>query len=388
MVGKKYYLMRKNKILTLVQFSDTGKMIAFSHNYPSDAEELLPLAYRTQPNEFLYKWWDDRSIPLTRDQIKAFLSSAGYSTPDQYLLKNLGLSLTDYYWIKEVDSPITWEQINLFENDFHENILLPLEKSIDEDLTYSPNSSLQGNIEKTWTIINGERCLIKGNHSGLSCESINEVIACEIHKMQGYDNYTNYWLTHITGKSYEYGCISKAFTSTQKELVSAWAVCTSEKKADNRSLYEHFIDVCGHHGLDRDMLRHDLEYQIMTDYILSGYDRHLNNISVLRDADTLQFIGMAPIYDSGDCLFANRAFPFSVKELEKMETSSFKKRESELIKIVTDPNVIDLTKLPPVSFIREMYEKDPKVSEKYIDTVCKWYEQKIDMCRSFQLRRE
>ena len=386
MGGKIFYLMRKNEVLTAVKFSDSGKMIGFSRDFSEKAQELLPLAYRSMPNEFLYKWWDDRSIPLTRDQIYAFLSNAGYSTPAQYLIKNLGLSLTDYYWIKDINSSVQWKDVNLYENEFHENILLSVPDS-KEPMSYSPNSSLQGNIEKTWTIINGERCLIKGNHSGLSCESINEVIACEIHKRQGYDNYTHYDLLHIKGKPYQYGCVSKAFTSLDKELVSAWAICTSRKKEDNRSYYEHFIDVCGQHGADTDLLRRDLEYQILADYILTGYDRHLNNISMIRDSESLKFIRMAPIYDSGDCLFANREFPRNTKELEKIETSSFRKKETDMLKLVTDPNVIDLTKLPPASYIQKMYEKDRKISREYIKTICEWYEKKIDMCRKFQLSR-
>ena len=162
----RFYLMRKNQIITLVQFDSSGRMTAFSRNLPEGAEALSPLAYRSTPDQWLSKWWADRSIPLTRDQIKSFLSSQNLSTPDQYLIKNLGLSLTDYYWIKPVDSSLTWEAVNLFDHDFHEDIHLSQKESMSDGVArYSPNGSLQGNIEKTWSIIDGKRCLIKGNHS-------------------------------------------------------------------------------------------------------------------------------------------------------------------------------------------------------------------------------
>ena len=34
------------------------------------------------------------------------------------LVNNLALSLTDCYWIKPIDSLVTWEQVSLFQNNF------------------------------------------------------------------------------------------------------------------------------------------------------------------------------------------------------------------------------------------------------------------------------
>lgn len=53
----------------------------------------------------------------------------------------------------------------------------------DEIPHYTPNGSLQGTLEKSWTILNGERGLLKGNRDHLSSESINEVIASKLHQM-------------------------------------------------------------------------------------------------------------------------------------------------------------------------------------------------------------
>ena len=381
----RYYLMWKNVVITLVQFDDNGKMTAYSKNISESAKELTPLMYRSTPDEWLNRWWDDRSVPVTRDQINSFLSLRGVSTPQQYLVKNLGLSLTDFYWLKPVNSNLSWEKINLFDNDFHDNVLISSKKPKEDGVfQYSPNASLQGNIEKTWTIVDGKRCLIKGNHSGASNESINEVIASQLHKKQGYDNYTDYNLIHIKGKPYKYGCISKAFTSQDLELVSAWSVITSEPMDNSTSYYEHFISVCQKHGIDADLLRRDLEYQIMSDYVLTNYDRHLSNISVLRDANTLKFIRMAPIYDSGDCLFANRAIPSNIKELQKMEITGFVKTENKLLTLVKDRSLIKTDKLPSSDYIKDMYHKDDKISDKHIDTITEWYERKKDILDKWQ----
>ena len=131
---------------------------------------------------------------------------------------------------------------------------------------YQPNSSLQGNLEKTWIIDNGIRKLVKGNHDIYSSESINEVIIGDAIVAQGRDAVT-YSLLHIDGKNYDYGCISSLFTSQQKELVSAYAVMTSELKPNNISGYEHFINVCDKNGLDRNIVREYLEFEILIDFI-------------------------------------------------------------------------------------------------------------------------
>ncbi len=382
--------MRKNEPVALVLIDPSGKMLEYSRSFHERQLEIAPLEHRDMESQgkWLTTWWSGRSIPLTRDQILTFLENAGYSGPEEYLVRNLGLSLTDYYWIKDLESDLTWEEVNLFDNAFHENVLLDQAPSEDGIPHYSPNSSLQGNIEKTWSIINGERYLIKGNHSNLSCESINEVIATRIHELQGYDNFARYQLVEIKGKPYAFGCMSKAFTSQEKELVSAWAVCTEVHRDNNTSLYEHFIKRCQVHGMDAELLRRDLEYQILIDFILSGNDRHLSNVAVLRNADTLRFERMAPIYDSGSALFVNRAVPKDLRELERMKITGFYHRESKLLKLVTEPNIVDLTKLPPASYIKEMYGKDSKLSDAYIDSIAEWYERKITMCRDLQLGKD
>lgn len=384
--GKPYFLMRKDAVVTLVFLDEGGNMLSFVPQMKH--EELAPLQDRCHPESWIQTWWKDRAVPVTRGQIRRFLARQGYSFPAEYLAKNLGLSLTDYYWIKEPDSELTWDKVNFFRNEFHDDIFIEeYDGRSRKTPVYSPNGSLGGNIEKTWSIVNGERCLIKGNSSVLSHESINEVIACKIHELQGYDNYTKYELIRVKGKPYKYGCISKAFTTEKKELVSAWAVISSEIKPNHVSYFEHFINICRKHGIDAAQLRKDLEYQILVDYIMTGYDRHLTNISILRDADSLKFLRMAPIYDSGGSMFAGRTIPTTFQELRKTNITSFTGKEYRIIRFVKDPDVIDLTKLPPVSYIREMYHKDPNMSEILIDSILLWYEKKIEMVRNLQLGR-
>ena len=386
MMSNKYILMRKNKPITMVELDDDGTLLNFSKEIIS--KELMPLESKGDKDRGIKSWWADRAAPITQGRMREFLEQKGLPGTLAYLANNLGLSLMDYYWIKPVDSDIKWEDVNLFDNEFKEERLIPkLSKGLPKEASvpkYSPNGSLIGNIEKTWTIINGERCLIKGNSGPLSSESINEVITSKIHELQGYDNYVKYDLIKIKGSRYDYGCVSKLFTSQKYELVSAWALHTSEKKPDHLSNLEHLLNVVKKYGMDVEQFRRDLEYQIMTDFIISGYDRHYNNFGVLRDAESLEFVRMAPIFDSGGALFAGEELPNRSADLLKVKTNSIFGTERKLVEHVSDPMVVDLDKLPPPSYVREMYEKDSQVTAKTVAAVVFAYEKKIDICNDIQ----
>ena len=78
----------------------------------------------------------------------------------------------------------------------------------------------------------------------------------------------------------------------------------------------------------------------MTDFILSNVDRHFNNVGVLRDAESLQFLRMAPIFDSGKSLFVSEPIP-AQEELRKIKTASFAGTELGLLKYVKDRSIVD-----------------------------------------------
>lgn len=377
-----YYLKRKNELLTIVDIDSDGTISNFSKLLKNP--ELAPF-HDINDYNWLKKWWSQRSIPVNQDGIKQILQRKGFETPKEYLLQNLGLSLTDYYWMQPIDSDLKWEDVNLFDNDFHENLLMA--SSIQESDTiphYTPNGSLQGTLEKSWTIINGKRCLMKGNRDNLSSESINECIASELHRLQNYHNYTPYSLIKINGRDYDYGCYSEIFTSQHTELISAYSIVISQKQPDDKSTYEHFIDICSLNGIDKDTLKADMEYQIMTDFILSGRDRHLSNISILRDSDSLQMIKMAPIYDSGKCLFVHDSIPQTSKELLNIHTESFASNELALLNYVQDRKTVDITKLPSRSYIEKMYSIDSQINDSRIKLIGEAYEKKIELFNRWQ----
>ncbi len=247
-----YEVMRENTTIAIADFSETGRMTWYSRDKIN--KNLAPL-WENEDADHLINWWEQRSVPIGQKKIQEMLKEKGLVSPGEYLLKNLGLSLTDYYWIKPMGEYYRWEDVNLFTNGFANEVELEQFRMDDTSHKYSqyvPNSSLQGQLDKKWIINDGKRYLIKGNRDETSTESINEVIATYLHESQGYDNYTPYELVRVKGKEYDYGCMSPCFTSEKVELISAYGVVTSEKARNDISSYEHFINVCGKHGMDTD----------------------------------------------------------------------------------------------------------------------------------------
>ena len=379
-----FSLMKKDYPIIGLNINEEGKIQNISKN--TKYGEYLPLAYRND-TKGLQKWWNERSTPSTQGFIEKILKEQGLSCPSEYLMNNLGLSLTDHYWIKPVDSNLTWKSVNLFENDFKNEILFQHTETPNKTLSYSPNSSLQGNLEKSWNILNGERVLIKGNHDERSIEAINEVIASKLHQMQKYENYTEYKLLKVHDKEYTYGCYSKLFTSNELELVSAHELLSSEKQPNDLSSYEFLIKLAVSHGMREETVRSQLEYQIMTDFILTNTDRHMNNIAFLMDENN-DLISMAPVFDTGKSLFVDQYDIGDTKGLLSIKINSFKKNEIDMLKYIENKDIVDLTKIPDAKYIRKMYEKDGKIEKRYIDRVCDAYEKKVDICRDFQLGKD
>lgn len=343
--------------------------------------ELLPLGGSID-SAMLKKWWQRRAVPVGQGKIQRILEQMGIATPQEYLVKNLGLSLTDHYWIKPLDMELGWEDINLFTNDFRDpvgDMQFGLELDVIQDVpanAFSPSSSTQGDLTKKWIIADGKRCLVKGNHGGNSQESLNEIVATLLHQKQGRVPYVSYSTMRL-GENQKIYCVCESFTSDVVELIPAIDIVESKKKDNAVSMYEHFIHVCTMHGMDEGTVRTFLEYQILTDFVLTNIDRHLNNFGILRNSHTLDFIGMAPIFDSGNSMFWQNPRLPEYSDLTDIAVNSFRNTEKRILQLVRDKDVLDLSKLPTEEELRAIYGMDVLIP--YLDSILLGYQKKIEL---------
>ncbi|MEG0963284.1 MAG: hypothetical protein RSF88_10570 [Lachnospiraceae bacterium] len=386
-INQAYFLMHKDeKVKSLVMEVETGTILKQS---TTSNEELMPLGARKSAKDFR-NWWERRAVPVSQGKIKELLEQKNISTTQEFLLRNLGLSLIDHYWIKPLNSNLEWKDVSLFQNEFDERVLF---EELDYSIPYMghtvfvPSASLQGELEKKW-IINEkkERILMKGNDGRTYQQSTNEVFAATLHEMQGNEPYTQYELVVIdTEDGRGMGCACKCFANESLEFIPAIDIANSRKKPNDMSEYEFFILNCVHNGLAEEYVRNYLEYQILSDFLITNTDRHFNNFGVLRNSDTLKFESMAPIFDSGNSLFwrSDDIIPVEQNELLNIKVSSFRKREVELLDYVQNPHLLNLNKIPSESQLTKSLETGRVPEEKAIRIV-KAYQQKRNIIERLQ----
>ena len=373
MAEQGYDLMHKNDVVASLQLDDlSGAILKVT---PSASPELLPLG-GSQGADSLRKWWLRRAVPISQGNIAALLQREGIPSTQSLLVRNLGLSLSDHYWIRPQKSDLTWREVSPFSNAFGDL----LETASTQ--FYSPEAALQGDLIKKWVIVDDTRCLLKGNRGANSQQSLNEVLASMLHEKQGFSNHVRYRPVKFTGSASEqYGCICEDFASETLEFIPAIDVVDSEKKDNAVSTYEHFIHVCTEHGLSEQEVRGFLEYQILTDFVLTNTDRHLNNFGILRDSRTLKFVRMAPIFDSGNSMFWDAPRLPERSDCTEITVNSFRKTEAELLKLVTDRSRVRMELLPSREEIADLYAKDDSIA--FVDSILTGYEKKKALLEQF-----
>ena len=307
----------------------------------------------------LNKWWTDRSIPASRSGVREALETLNLNDTKILLVRCFGLSLSDQYWICPAGAELIWEKINFFDNSFSDDMgdVLFGKPKKNEDFDFSsPDNTSDGYLKKRWKIINGKRCLIKGGSNLERQQPFNEVIASKIMDRLNI-NHVSYNIIWEDGEPY---CVCEDFVTRDTELVSAWRIVQTQKKDNSTSVYQHFVNCCKSLGA-ADVVP-ALDRMLVLDYLISNEDRHLNNFGLLRNAETLEWIGFAPIYDSGSSLGYNSLLSQIYAE-KNIASKPFKRRHDEQIKLVTSFDWIDFSKLYDAGdMVREVFS-DPRAKE-------------------------
>lgn len=307
----------------------------------------------------LNKWWTDRSIPASRSGVREALETLNLNDTKILLVRCFGLSLSDQYWICPAGAELIWEKINFFDNSFSDDMgdVLFGKPKKNEDFDFSsPDNTSDGYLKKRWKIINGKRCLIKGGSNLERQQPFNEVIASKIMDRLNI-NHVSYNIIWEDGEPYS---VCEDFVTRDTELVSAWRIVQTQKKDNSTSVYQHFVNCCKSLGA-ADVVP-ALDRMLVLDYLISNEDRHLNNFGLLRNAETLEWIGFAPIYDSGSSLGYNSLLSQIYTE-KNIASKPFKRRHDEQIKLVTSFDWIDFSKLYDAGdMVREVFS-DPRAKE-------------------------
>ena len=305
----KCILMNKNQKIMLIEYNSYNVISKIYEIYNIEYAPLAVFNASKNRSSSLTKtvndWFRSRGIPSWRKDLEKLLDKLGVSSSVELLNKYYGISLSDQYWLKDVNSAVKWEDINFFTNDFEYEAYLDASLdsssksivSLDKNIFKSPNNTTDGMLQKGWIIESGKRVLVKGTYTSNKEEPINEYLASQICKRLGFDycNYEVEWSDKTKS-------ISKCndFINENEELISAYDIYNSEKKPNNISDYEFYIQILEKHNVPN--ARENMENLFILDYLMLNNDRHLKNFGIIRNVNTLKWEKVAPIFDTGESM--------------------------------------------------------------------------------------
>lgn len=383
-----YVLKHKDLDVAMVQVDMTSGKIEYV--LAVYLPEELPIGCEADGSG-LMQWWESRAIPDSRRGIQQVLNYLNEESNLSLMLSAYGLSLTDHYWMQPIGKELYWKELNFFENEFSDELgsLLTDSDKVDIDTNiskFSPSSSVNGEMKKKWIIRDGIRYLLKVNTNDYGQQSVNELIATHLHERLGWKNHVAYEVETARVENIEVPCsLNHLFTSADCELVSAYQLVRNYKVPNDISNYEAVIRQAVLHGMEEKKVREHLEYTILTDFILTNTDRHFNNFGFLYSPKAHKLVAMAPIYDTGNCLFYNKEFIPGNEHLLDVAVTSFCKKEVDMLKYITNRQLVDLSRLNGFSLeAEELLKRHTAMPEKRAEEIGQTIEWKIQYLKMFQ----
>jgi len=314
----------------------------------------------------LNDWWQGRSIPASRQNFRDAMETLGVSFPNELITKCLGLSLSDQYWVNPVNNQFEWEKINFFDNPFSEDVGDAFFGKAEHGKALSlisPDNTSDGWLIKKWKVIDNKRYLIKGGSQPSYQEPYNEELASAVMRRLSI-NHVPYSVFIEDKKPYS---ICECFVTSETEFISAEYIFFTKRRSDN-SLYRHFLNCCNALGIPN--ARDDIDKMLTLDYLIANDDRHRYNFGAIRNAETLEWLGIAPVFDSGSSLW-NKHLTENIAGSENEQSKPFCKTHSEQIKLVKDFSWLNLTDLIGIDEeFNEILRDAPFINSTRRDALC------------------
>ncbi|MDR3284414.1 MAG: HipA domain-containing protein, partial [Treponema sp.] len=294
----------------------------------------------------LNAWWMGRAIPASRSGLREALEIMHISSPKLLLVKCFGLSLSDQYWVRPDNKPLTWESVNFFHNDFSDDVGNALfGRAVGGAISLSsPDNTSDGWLKKKWVIADGKRMLLKGGSGPYYQEPFNEAAAASLMERLGIPHapYSIAWDKGKAGENAYPLSVCEDFVSGDTELISAWHILSTQKKPNHLSYYQFFLHCCEALGIPG--MEEYLDRLLAVDFLTANTDRHYNNFGALRKAETLEWLGPAPVFDTGTSLWHDQIETL-IHPAFKVSSKPFKSTHEEQIKLVRSFDWLDFNAL-------------------------------------------
>ena len=245
----------------------------------------------------LSSWLKRRLIPKNRAFVHEILRTLGLRMNDTKAIIDVckGLSLNDSYWVVPLDFHGSFNQFNLYENNFSEILSLVAYTGAGrthEAFTTSPEFTTHGMLRKAWRKEHDGIYLYKGGTEGAANagrEPYSEFYACQIGermKLRAVHYDLVKWKNILASKC-------KLFTDINTAYIPVGHLI---KYGGLSSCINYFRNIS-------DEAYEDLKSMLVFDALIYNEDRHFGNFGVLMDSRTCRITGAAPIFDNGVSLF-------------------------------------------------------------------------------------
>ena len=256
-------------------------------------EALLPLYLRKVQNSDM--WLETRAIDSHRANSRLLKKALRLVEKDDVstVIHVNGATITDNYWIREIGSNLTYNDVN-FSDDYFSNLALKgnydsFNRAANSKRSKTPELTNVGSFEKCWKLRDGKWWMYKkATHD----EMFSELFVYELGKALNMN-----MAVYKRGEGY-----IKSLDFTNGASVNFEPASTF--MGDN----EDYIDVVKALESICPKAIPDYVKMIFMDTICANPDRHTNNFGLLRDTKTGELLGFAPNYDNNMALIS-RGYP-------------------------------------------------------------------------------
>ena len=256
-------------------------------------ENLLPMYLKRVHNANM--WLETRAIDTHRANSRLLKKALRLKEKDDVstVVHVNGATITDNYWIKPLDSELTYDDVK-FSDDYFARLALKgtydsFNKAANSKHTRTPELTNIGSYEKCWRLINGQWWMFKSaNHD----ELFSELFVCKLGQALGMN-----MAEYVRGDK----CV-KSLDFTNGASVNF------EPAASFMGDNEDYEDVTNELKAICPKAIPDFVKMIFLDTIVANPDRHTQNFGLLRDTKTGKLLGLAPIFDHNMALIS-RGYP-------------------------------------------------------------------------------
>jgi hypothetical protein len=352
---------------------DTNDVVKIYKIYDTDHLPFIYVDDDIKLIKLMSKWIQYRGIPKSRDNYAAITKIFKVNDMKDMMVRNLGLNLTDQYWICPKNRTIDWFEVNHFDNAFAPAIGKAVFENIATDNlnVLSPDLSLDGSLNKRWIISNNERLMLKTGSGDLKQEPFNEYIASllmDFYKIRHVDYKLN-------KKGDEYFSVCTCMVDRDTEFINAFMVLLYNTEG-HVNKYHDFIKICESKGIKT--AKEYTDEMICVDYMIGNMDRHLGNFGIIRNADTLEWIEIAPIFDNGTSLWCKTYNTENINWEGKEDCRSFDGiNELNLKYVAAGTKFIQKPDAAYFNEMRNIYALNKNMKNERIEAVVNAFEKRI-----------